>query len=170
MMLGTTNIKFVLTSSKISYVFQDTSNGCCVQNRCKFRRKLCSFQEATFHRLRILSIRILFRYTVVFLTLFTAVTVIVLSDSLESGVWSNSLKLFFLRLAVCFFLRMTAELMGTSRHRLLFALDSPDLDNFGEDDSFARILSAFLSEKLGWVLKEGRMQERRRVIIIQGNS
>jgi hypothetical protein len=61
---------------------------------------------------------------------------------------------------------MIGELMGTSRQRLLFALESPELDNFGEGDNFMRIWSAFLSEKPGWVLKDGRMQKRKRVVII----
>jgi hypothetical protein len=61
---------------------------------------------------------------------------------------------------------MIGEVMVTSRQRLLFALDSPELDDFGEGDNFMRIWSVFLSEKPGWVLKDGRMQERKRVIII----
>jgi len=83
-MFGVT-MRLFLTSLYISYVSQDKSNGCCVHNRCKFRRKLCSFHGATFHRLRILYSPILFCNTLVFLTLFPAATVIVLSDLLESG-------------------------------------------------------------------------------------
>jgi hypothetical protein len=56
--------------------------------------------------------------------------------------------------------------MGTSGHKLLFALDRPKLDNFGEDDNFIRIWLAFLSEISGGVLTDGNVKERRRVIII----
>jgi hypothetical protein len=52
---------------------------------------------------------------------------------------------------------MTGELMGTSRQRLRFVLDSPELDNFGEGDNFTRIWLAFLSEKPECMLKDGRM-------------
>ena len=100
-MFGIT-LRLFLTSLWISYVFQDKSHGCCVHNRCKFRRKLCGFHAATFHRLRILSSRILFCYTVVFLTFFPAATVFVLSDFLESDVWTISFKLLFLHLTFVF--------------------------------------------------------------------
>jgi hypothetical protein len=61
---------------------------------------------------------------------------------------------------------MIGELMGTSGHKLLFALDGHKLDNFGEDDNFIRIWLAFLSEKPVGVLTDGNMQERRRVTAI----
>jgi hypothetical protein len=36
---------------------------------------------------------------------------------------------------------MIGELMGTSRQRLIFPLDSPEFDNFGVGDSLMRILT-----------------------------
>jgi len=46
----------ILISLYISYVFPD---GYCVHIECMFRRKLCSFDAATFHKLIILSSSIL---------------------------------------------------------------------------------------------------------------
>jgi hypothetical protein len=54
---------------------------------------------------------------------------------------------------------MNGEPLGTSTQRLLYNLDSPEIDSFGEGDNFMRIWLAFLSEKPGWVLKDGRTQE-----------
>ena len=130
-----------------------------------FRQNCALFLQSLFTDCEFYPVAFLFCYTVVFLTFFTAVTVIVLSVLLESGLWTISLKLFFLSLALCFFFWMNGEPLGTSTQRLLYNLDSPEIDSFGEGDNFMRIWLAFLSEKPGWVLKDGRTQEWRRVMI-----
>lgn len=56
-------VRLLLISLQISCVFQDPNYGCCVHNRFRFWRKPCSFHAAAFHRLSILSSRILVSLT-----------------------------------------------------------------------------------------------------------
>jgi hypothetical protein len=66
------------------------------------------------------------------------------------------LKLFFIYLAFTFFFWMTGELVRTSPWRLLLTLYGPEFANFG--GKILKIWLAFLPEKPGWVLIDGRMQ------------
>jgi len=83
-------------------------------------------------------VALLFLYTVAFLTLFTAVTVIIFSHLLEFGLRKISFKLFFIRLAFCFCLRMIGELLRTSPRRPPLTLDGSEFDNFSGRENFMK--------------------------------
>jgi hypothetical protein len=54
---------------------------------------------------------------------------------------------------------MIGELVRTSPWRLLVTLYGPEFDNFGGGNSPMKVWLAYLTEKPGWVLMCGRMQE-----------
>jgi hypothetical protein len=71
---------------------------------------------------------------------------------------------YYLCLAFSFFFWMIGELVRISPWRPLFTLDGPEFDNFVEGDNSMKFWLVFLTEKPGWVLMGGRMQELRRDI------
>ena len=116
----------------------------------------------------IYAVALVFCYIVIFLTLFTAVNVIIFVWFTGVRIVNLSVELLFLRLAFCFFFWMIGELVRTSPGRFLVTLDGSELDILFLFESTVswEFWSAFLSVKLGRVLMDGRMQERRRGICV----
>jgi len=112
------------------------------------------FMQPLFKDWTIYPVALLFCYTVAFFTFFTAVTVIIFSDLKEFGLRNISFKLFFLRLAFCFCLRMIGEILRTSPRRPPLTLDGSEFDNFGGGDNFMRTVVG-VSSRETWVGFDG---------------